>query len=79
MIALKKQQNIVLAQKPGDWEITIKTGSLPAKPGELTGMFLYLEIISEMINAIYYLFSFDELVGKNKSISRRHGGYTFLL
>ena len=45
MIILKKLQNIVLAQKPGDkkWkpgdrEITIETGSLPAKPGELTGM-----------------------------------------
>ena len=45
MIVLKKQQNIVLAQKPGDkkWkpgdqEITIKTGSLPPKKGELTGM-----------------------------------------
>ena len=45
MIVLKKQQNIVLAQKPGDkrWkpgdrEITIETGNLSAKPGELTGM-----------------------------------------
>ena len=45
MIVLKKQQNIVLAQKPGNkkWkpgerEITIETESLPAKAGELTGI-----------------------------------------
>ena len=56
MIVLKKQQNIVLAQKPGDkkWkpgdrEITIKTGSLLAKLGELTGMILYT-ILGSHIN-----------------------------
>ena len=45
MIVLKKQQNILLVQKPGDekWkpgdrEITIETGSLPEKLGELTGV-----------------------------------------
>ena len=45
VIVLEKQKNIILAQKPrdkkwkpGDLEITIETESLPAKPGELTGM-----------------------------------------
>ena len=31
--------------KPGDREINIETGSLPAKPGELTGIRFYEKIL----------------------------------